>query len=281
MMTTTATTATPRPSFAALAWERGKTEIRVFFREWDSLIFVLLFPTMFLLLFAAIMGKIDVTEGMNVPITVKFSQYFLPGMIASGIVYTGFQNLAISIPVERDQGVLKRLRGTPLPPAAYFAGKILQVIVVSIVQLGLLFVVAKLMGIPLPTEAKTWLTFAWVFLLAISASTVLGLAMSSVPRTGKSASAVVIPGVLILQFISGVYFPFNQIPSWMQEIAGVFPLRWMAEAMRGVFLPDFMRTQEPGQSWHYGQGAIIVAVWLVIGIVLALRTFRWQARKDG
>jgi ABC-2 type transport system permease protein len=270
-----------RPSFTSLAWARGVTEIRVFFREWDSLIFIFLFPTMFLLLFAALMGNQDVTDG-TASIVVNFKQYFLPGMLASGILYTGFQNLAISIPVERDQGVLKRLRGTPLPPAAYFAGKIIQVIVVSIAQLALMLVVAKvLLGIPLPTEARTWITFTWVFLLAISASTVLGLAMSSVPRTGKSASAVIVPVVLVLQFISGVYFPFNQIPSWMQTVSGVFPLRWMAEAMRGVFLPDFMRYQEPGESWHYGTGAIVVGVWLIIGLFLALKTFRWQSRKDG
>ncbi len=270
-----------RPSFASLAWARGVTEIRVFFRERDSLIFIFLFPTIFLLLFAAIMGSQTMTDGVSAPV-VHFSQYFLPGMLASGIVYTGYQNLAISIPVERDQGVLKRLRGTPLPPAAYFAGKVIQVIVVSIAQLALMLVIAKFaLDIPLPTEAKTWVTFAWVFLLGISASTVLGLAMSSVPRTGKSASAVIIPVVLVLQFISGVYFPFNQIPEWMQTVSGVFPLRWMAEAMRGVFLPDFMRNQEPGNSWHYGTGAIIVGVWLVVGLVLALKTFRWSARKDG
>jgi ABC-2 type transport system permease protein len=245
------------------------------------MIFIFLFPTIFLLLFAAIMGNMDVTEGMNAPIVVNFKQYFLPGMLASGIVYTGFQNLATAIPIERDQGVLKRLRGTPLPAAAYFGGKVIQVIFVSITQLALMLVVAKFaLGIPLPTEGRTWLTFAWVFLLAISASTVLGIAMSSVPRTGKSASAIMVPVVLVLQFISGVYFPFSQIPEWMQNIAGFFPLKWMAQAMRGVFLPDFMRSQEPNNSWEFGTGAIVVGIWLVIGLVLALKTFRWQSRDD-
>ncbi|MCJ7832219.1 MAG: ABC transporter permease [Actinobacteria bacterium] len=216
------------------------------------------------------------------PVVITYKQYFLPGMLASGIVYTGFQNLAIAIPVERDQGVLKRLRGTPLPASAYFGGKVIQVIFVSIAQLALMLVVARVaLGIPLPTEGRTWLTFAWVFLLGISASTVLGIAMSSVPRTGKSAGAVIVPQVLILQFISGVYFPFSQIPEWMQNIAGVFPLKWMAQSMRGVFLPDFMRSQEPNDSWEFGTGAIVVGIWLIIGLVLALKTFRWSSRKDG
>lgn len=281
-MTTMTTTVGARPGFWSLTRERAVTEIRIFFRDRDSMIFIFLFPTIFLLLFAAIMGNMDVTEGMNAPMVVNFKQYFLPGMLASGIIYTGFQNLATAIPIERDQGVLKRLRGTPLPAAAYFGGKVIQVIFVSIAQLGLMLVVARVaLGIPLPTEGRTWLTFGWVFLLAISTSTVLGIAMSSIPRTGKSASAIMVPVVLVLQFISGVYFPFSQIPDWMQNIAGFFPLKWMAQAMRGVFLPDFMRSQEPHNSWEFGTGAIVVAIWLVIGLVLALKTFRWQSRSDG
>lgn len=275
-------TAIERPGFWALTRERTAAELRIFFREKDSLIFVFLFPTMFLLLFAALMGSMDVTEGMDAPFVVNFKQYFLPGMVATGIIYTGFQNLAISIPVERDQGVLKRLRGTPLPPAVYFAAKVIQVYAVSVLQLGLLLLVAKLaLGIPLPTEVGDWVTFGWVFLLGAATCTALGIAFSSVPRTGKSAGAVVVPVVLILQFLSGIYFPFSQIPDWVQTFSGFFPLRWMAQAMRSVFLPDFMVEMEPGQTWALGTGAIIMGVWLVVGLVLALTTFRWQARKDG
>jgi ABC-2 type transport system permease protein len=243
---------------------------------------VFFFPTLFLLLFSALMGSIDVTEGMNAPVDVNFTQYFLPGMVATGLIYTGFQNMAIQIPVERDQGVLKRLRGTPLPPAAYFAGKVIQVYVVSIVQLGVLLgVAALLLGVPLPTDAHAWQTFAWVFALGAATCTVLGIAFSAVPRTGKSAGAVVIPVVLILQFLSGIYFPFSQIPSWVQTFSGFFPLRWMAQAMRSVFLPDFMEAQEPGQTWALGTGALVMGAWLIVGLALAFRFFRWQARKDG
>ena len=271
-----------QPSFLSLAWSRGRTEIRIFFREWDSLIFVFFFPTMFLFLFSALMGNMNVTEGANVPFAVNFKQYFLPGMVASGIIYPASQNIATSIPVERDQGVLKRLRGTPLPPAAYFAGKVIQVYAVSVVQLGLLLAVAKLfLGIPLPTAGSAWLTFGWVFLLATATCTVLGMAFSAVPRNGKSAGAVVVPVVLILQFLSGIYFPFSQVPSWVQTFSGIFPLRWMAQAMRSVFLPDFMVAQEPGQTWALGTGALVMGAWLIVGLFLALKTFRWQARKDG
>lgn len=275
-------TTSTRPGFWRLAGARSATELRIFFREWDSLIFVFFFPTLFLLLFSALMGSIDVTEGTNSPVAVNFTQYFLPGMVATGLIYTGFQNMAIQIPVERDQGVLKRLRGTPLPPAAYFAGKVIQVYVVSVVQLGVLLgVAALLLRVPLPTDAHAWGTFAWVFALGAATCTVLGIAFSAVPRTGKSASAVVVPVVLILQFLSGIYFPFSQIPTWVQTFSGIFPLRWMAQAMRSVFLPDFMVAQEPGQTWALGTGALVMGAWLLVGLALAFRFFRWQARKDG
>jgi ABC-2 type transport system permease protein len=271
-----------RPSFLSLAWSRGRTEIQIFFRERDSLIFVFLFPTMFLLLFSALMGNMNVAEGADGVAAVNFKQYFLPGMVASGIIYTAFQNIATSIPVERDQGVLKRLRGTPLPPAAYFAGKVIQVFAVSLVQLALLLAVARVaLGIPLPTEASAWLTFVWVFLLGTATCTALGMAFSAVPRNGKSAAAVVVPVVLVLQFLSGIYFPFSQVPAWVQTFSGLFPLRWMAQAMRSVFLPPTMVAQEPGQTWALGTGALVMGAWLIVGLALAFRFFRWQARKDG
>lgn len=271
-----------RPSLLPLAWSRGRTEIRIFFRERDSLVFVFLFPTMFLLLFSALMGNLNVAEGADGVAAVNFKQYFLPGMVASGIIYTAFQNIATSIPVERDQGVLKRLRGTPLPPAAYFAGKVIQVFAVSVVQLALLLAVARVaLGIPLPTEASAWLTFGWVFLLSIATCTALGMAFSAVPRNGKSAAAVVVPVVLVLQFLSGIYFPFSQVPAWVQTFSGLFPLRWMAQAMRSVFLPPTMVAQEPGQTWALGTGALVMGAWLIVGLALAFRFFRWQARKDG
>jgi ABC-2 type transport system permease protein len=271
-----------RPSFLSLAWSRGRTEIQIFFRERDSLIFVFLFPTMFLLLFSALMGNMNVAEGADGVAAVNFKQYFLPGMVASGIIYTAFQNIATSIPVERDQGVLKRLRGTPLPPAAYFAGKVIQVFAVSLVQLALLLAVARVaLGIPLPTEASAWLTFVWVFLLGTATCTALGMAFSAVPRNGKSAAAVVVPVVLVLQFLSGIYVPFSQVPAWVQTFSGLFPLRWMAQAMRSVFLPPTMVAQEPGQTWALGTGALVMGAWLIVGLALAFRFFRWQARKDG
>ena len=182
---------------------RGNLEIRQFLRQRESVVFTLLFPVLLLLIFGSVF-KNTIAPG------VTFSQYFVAGMIASGLINTGFQQLAIMIPLERDDGTLKRLRGTPMPPTSYFIGKILSVLACMIVQIVLLLIVGALMfGVDLPTDLGRWVTFTWVTLLGITGSTLLGIAFSSVPRSGRGASAMVTPIVLVLQFISGVFFIFN------------------------------------------------------------------------
>jgi ABC-2 type transport system permease protein len=90
---------------------------------------------------------------------------------------------------------------------------------------------------------------------------------------------VIIPIVLVLQFISGVYLAFNLLPTWLQNIASIFPLKWIAQGMRSVFLPDSFQAIEPSGSWQHGATAIVLLIWLVAGIIACRVTFRW-IRKD-
>jgi ABC-2 type transport system permease protein len=203
-------------------------------------------------------------------------------MVASGVMLSSFQSLAIGIAIEREDGTLKRLRGTPMPPTSYFLGKVGQVLITSLIQMAILLIVGALFfGLDLPSDASHWLRFAWVFLLGTTAGTVLGIVYSSIPRSANSASAVVSPVVIVLQFISGVFFVFSSLPGWMQTIGSLFPLKWLAQGMRSVFLPESFATQEPANSWQLPQTALILAVWTVVGLALALRTFRWQRRDAG
>ncbi len=252
---------------------RGNLEIRQFLRQRESVVFTLLFPVLLLLIFGSVF-KDTIAPG------VTFSQYFVAGMIASGLLNTGFQQLAIMIPLERDDGTLKRLRGTPMPPTSYFIGKILAVLASMVVQIILLLLVGALIfGVHLPTDIGHWITFAWVTLLGITGSTLLGIAFSSVPRSGRGASAMVTPIVLVLQFISGVFFIFNQLPSWMQNVASIFPLKWLTQGMRSVFLPESFASQEVAKSWEHGRVALMLTIWIAIGLVLALKTFRWERSR--
>ncbi|MFI2754363.1 ABC transporter permease [Cellulomonas sp. P22] len=279
--TATRTAPGPRlPSALRLGLGRTRIELRTFFRERDAVVFIFAYPVIMLAIFATVFGQ----DGGRVgpPPGIPYAQYFLPGMVATGVMLSSFQSLAITIAVERDEGALKRLRGTPLPAASYFLGKTGQVLTTSLVQVALLLAVAALVfDVPLPADAAHWATFAWVFLLGTAAGSVCGVAFSSVPRTGRSASAVVTPIVLVLQFISGVFFVFNDLPTWMQQVASVFPLKWMAQGMRSVFLPEQAEGFEVSGSWQHGATAAVLGAWLVIGLVVGVRTFRWRRRDDG
>ena len=278
-MTTPSATTRPLPGTLRLGLARTVIELRTFFRERDAVIFIFAYPVIMLAIFATVFADQEITMGPGQ--TLDFATYFLPGMVATGILLTSFQNLAISIAVERDEGALKRLRGTPLPPVSYFLGKIGSVLVSSLVQLALLLGVARFAyGIDLP-DAAGWVTFAWVFALGTASGAACGIAFSSLPRSGKSASAVVTPVVLVLQFVSGVFFTFPQLPVWMQQVAALFPLKWMAQGMRSVFLPDVAAAIEPAGTWEHGRIALVLGLYLVVGLVLAVRTFRWRRRDDG
>jgi ABC-2 type transport system permease protein len=200
-------------------------------------------------------------------------------MIASGVLYTSFQNLAIAIPLEREDGTLKRLQGTPMPKASYFIGKIGTVFVAYTAQVTILVTVGVLFfDITLPSTTLQWFTFLWASVLGLISCTLLGIAFSVVPKTGKGASAVATPIVLVLQFTSGVFFVFSQLPQWMQVFASLFPLKWLAQAMRSVFLPEYAARLEVSGAWNLGMCALMLSIWVVIGLVLSLVFFRWTTR---
>jgi len=258
------------PSTLNLGIRRGNLEIRQFMRQRESVVFTLLFPLILMAIFGSVF-KDTIAPG------VTFSQYFVAGMIASGLVNSGFQQLAIVIPMERDFGSLKRLRGTPMPVASYFIGKSILVLASMIIQVILLLAGGVLFfGLNMPTSAGKWITFTWLILLGTASSTALGIAFSAVPKSGRGASAVVSPVVIVLQFFSGVFFIFTQLPSWMQQVAAIFPLKWLTQGMRSVFLPDTFAASEVAKSWETGRTFIILLVWLVVGLYFSIRTFKWE-----
>jgi ABC-2 type transport system permease protein len=272
-------TARRLPGTLRLGLVRGGVDLLEFVRERDSMIFGFAYPILMLAIFATVFGDDAITAD---GITVSFAQYFLPGMVATGVMLSTYQTLAISIAVERDAGTLKRLRSTPLPATSYFLGKVFLSLVTVLAQTALLLAVAALaFDVPLPDDAGRWATFAWVFVLGTATGAVCGVAYSSVPRSGRSASAVVVTPLLVLQFTSGVFFPVGQIPGWMLDLSSLFPLKWMAQGMRSVFLPDAFAAAEPAGAWQHGTTAAVLAAWLLVALVVGTRTFRWRRHDDG
>jgi ABC-2 type transport system permease protein len=277
-MSTTATPSTPArstsvPGTWAIGRRRVSIEIKQFFRDRNSALWNFAFPVILLVIFASVFG------GQSIAPDITFTQYFVAGMIASGVLYTSFQNLGIAIPLEREDGTLKRLGGTPMPRAAYFLGKVATVFVVYIAQVTLLIAVGVVFyGIRIPQTPQQWFTLVWASVLGLNACTLCGIAFSVVPKTGRGASAVVAPIVLVLQFTSGIFFVFTQLPDWMQTFASFFPLKWLAQAFRSVFLPEAAAVVEATGAWELGMCALVLAIWCVLGLILALVFFRWTPR---
>ena len=282
-MTATTTSSTARASYGLghtlrLGFARIGYEVRGYFRQGDSVFFTFLFPVVLLLIFSVAFS----TQTFGAPgDEISAAAFYLPGMLAAGLLLSGVQNMAIDIAMERSDGTLKRLGGTPLGPVAYFIGKLGMVLITGLLQSALLIAVAAIgFGVALPAEPERWLTFAWVFLLGVTTCAILGIGLSSLPRSGRSATAVVIPIVLVLQFISGVFIQFSALPAWLQTVASIFPLRWLAQGMQSVFLPESFAAMTPTGTWQHGLTLLVTGIWLVAGLVLARVTFRW-IRKDG
>jgi ABC-2 type transport system permease protein len=272
---------TRSPSVARIALSRTVIELKEFSRERDALVFILAFPVLLLVIFSSVFGSGDDFITLPTGQGISAAQYYLTGMVASGVMQSSFQSMAISLAVERDAGTLKLLRGTPMPPLAFFLGKIGQVVTVTVIQLAVLLAVSRLFfGVPRPAGSGHWLRLAWLVGIGAASGTALGVEFSSVLTSGRTAPTVVTPIVVVLQFISGVFFPYNNLPEWMRATASVFPLRWMAQGMRSVFLPPEMVNAEPGRSWHLGLGALVMSAWLVVGLFLAVRTFRWVRERQ-
>ena len=266
------------PSLPRLALSRAAIELTAFFRDSQAALFTFLLPIMLLVVFSAVFT--DVVGGPLGQPGLPFRQYFAAGMIASGIVSASFTTVAITVAIEQHDGTLKRLAGTPLPKGAYFAGKALAATVLSFLASGLMLAVGVLVyGLELPATPSRWAALLWVPVLGIASCCLLGLAYTRVIHTAKGAGPVVMAPYLLLQFISGVFFVFTSLPEWMQQLAALFPLKWVAQGLRYALLPDWVAAREPAESWELGRTAAVLVAWLVAGAVVARLTFRWD-RSD-
>lgn len=263
------------PSTFGIGLSRGGVELRQFFRQRESVVFTFTFPAIILVLLGSIFDG-DYGSGVSV------GQVFAASMVAAGIVSTSFVNLGISVALDREDGTLKRLRGTPVNAASYFLGKVVLVALASLAEAVVLLAVGMIMfDVSLPASAGRWFTFTWVFVLSIASCSLLGIAISALARSAQSAAAVVNLPYIALQFMSGVYITIDALPGWMRDVGALFPIKWAAQGFRSVFLPDSMMVREAAGTWELGKTALVLGGWCVLGLVLCLLTFRWTNKRSG
>jgi ABC-2 type transport system permease protein len=272
---TAAAAARRLPGLVQVSLVRGAIEIKQFARQRENVIFTFSLPIILLLLFGQIFhGEVGHTG-------VSFRQYFIAGIIASGLMSATFVGVGASIAEDRDDGTLIRLAGTPLQPAAYFAGKAILAFVTALLEVAALLAVGvALLGLHLPATPERWLTLAWVLVLGSATCSLLGIAIGVAVRSTRSAFATLNLPYLVLSFISGVYFVFSRLPAGLQHVAAIFPLKWICQGLRSAFLPDRLLAAEPAHSWEHGKIALVLGIWLVASLVVCVRTFRWQRQGD-
>jgi ABC-2 type transport system permease protein len=254
------------PGTLQLGLARGATELREFFRQKESLIFTVSLPAILMLL----LGTVYVTEPAH-------GQMFAASMIGAGIISTSFVGLGMSVVADREDGTLKRLRGTPMPFTSYFIGKIVLVFVSSLVEAVLLLTVAMVrFDVELPNTLGKWATFGWVFVLGVISCSLIGVAVSSIAKSTRSAAGVLNLPYIVLQFLSGVFIMQTALPDSLRTAGSIFPLKWVCQGFRSVFAPDDgYAVMEAAGSWELGRIALVLGAWTIAGLILVSRTFRW------
>ncbi|MFD5031554.1 ABC transporter permease [Streptomyces sp. NPDC058220] len=227
------------------------------------------------LLVAAYVSK-DV-PGTDTPM----SHLVLAGFAAYLVFQIGLINLPQMLVTEREEGVLLRLRATPGGIPAYLVAKCLLVVVVTVGNLALLLVAtALLVDGPLPHGPGGWLTLLWVTTLGLLAVVPLGAAIGAVLPNPREALALIMLPTMGLLVTSGAVFPITSLPVPVQQVASVFPLKWMAQGLRSALLPDAARAAEPAGSWELPTVALVLTAWAVLGFLLAIPLLRRAARRE-
>jgi ABC-2 type transport system permease protein len=252
-----------RPRAAGLLLHQARYDLLGIVRNRQARFFTLILPLLFLVIFVGVFGNHTVG-----PEHVKASTYYVPGLTALAIISGSFVNLVISVTAQRESGVLKRRRATPVPAWVIIGGRVLTAIVVSaVVSVVLLGVGRVAYGVQLP--ASTIPGVAVTIVAGSATFCVLGYALSTAIGSADSAQPTVQAIMLPLYFISGVFIPNPNLPQWLQDAARVFPVQHLASALHHGYDPA---AHGAGFVWS---DLGMLAAWAAVGLAVALRRFAW------
>jgi ABC-2 type transport system permease protein len=234
-----------------------------FWRNPQSAIFTFIFPVVFVAIMGALFGgggKSSYFGGLSA------LQYYVPTIAAMSVLSSCYGQLAIALAARRQAGILKRIRATPLPAWAYFAGLLAHCVLVSVIDIALIVMVGRLYGVPFPSH---WLALMLTLALGAASFCALGVAIASVISNAEAAPAVTQLVLFPLMFISGTYLPIHS--AMLNRVAGWLPVRPFNEALTGPF------AQHAGADWR---DLAVLAAWGMAGAVVAVRRFRWDPRPE-
>jgi ABC-2 type transport system permease protein len=248
-----------------LALHQFRYDQKSFWRNRAAVFFTVALPLLFLFIFEGIFGN-DTLEQLN---NLRTATYYIPAILTLGVISATLQSVAIRLTTDRESGILKRGRGTPLPSWVFFAGRVGNAIVVSMLMLVIVPGIGRLLyDVQIPWDHLP----AVLVTLAIGAASFccLGIALTAVIPSEDAAPAITLFVALPLYFLSGVFIPETEIPDGVLRFASLFPIRHFFEAFFAAWSPDTV-----GSGFEWGHLAV-VAGWGVAGLLLAIRFFRWS-----
>jgi ABC-2 type transport system permease protein len=259
-----------------------------FWRNPASAFFTFAFPLMFLVIFTALLGSGTVDEGtVTVPgvgtlhILLDQAQYFVGAMAAFGVITATYTNIAMSVTFQRDSGILKRVKGTPLPGRDYLLARVVHAMFIATILVVITLAFGRVAySAPLPTGTAL-LEFLLTLVVAGLSFSALGLAITSVVPNADAAPPIVNATILPLLFLSGIFIPLgSDAPRWITTVSGIFPVKHFADAMRDSFLGNVTFKGTTIAVYHFNWSDIaVIAIWGIAGLVLAARFFSWEPRK--
>ncbi|HET7455660.1 MAG TPA: ABC transporter permease [Solirubrobacterales bacterium] len=248
---------------------QARMAILVALRTPRTIIFTIAFPVVLLVLFNSIFTSSSETTTLPSDVKIGAASYFTAGIIAYAAALSTFTTLAVSLTTQRENGQLKRYRGTPMPPWTFIAGQIVRAEAQALAMAAILLAIGGVAyGVPVP--ASTFPAFLLYLLLGTATLCSLGIALSSFTPTPDAASTVAPFSIVILSFISGVWIPVDQLPQWLEAVGKLFPLYHLALGLQTTLAPGTV-----GSGLELGNVAAL-AIWALIGIRIATRRFKWE-----
>jgi ABC-2 type transport system permease protein len=251
----------------ALVGHQFRYDQKAFWRNPASVFFTVMFPVIVFLILAVVFNG----ETVHVRGGVKATTYYVPAIMSLSIISATMQTLAMTLVIAREDGRLKRGRGTPMPPWVFIAGRIGNSIVVAVMMMALLALIGGILyGVSFPWERIPAIALALV--VGAASFCCLGIALTAAIPSQDAAAAIVNALLLPLYFLSGVFIPEDQLPNGVIHFADVFPIRHFFDAFFDAYVPA-------GGSAVSWDNLAVVAAWGLAGLLLAIKYFRWTPRQ--
>jgi ABC-2 type transport system permease protein len=230
-----------------------------FWRNPQSAFFTFVFPVVIIVIFGAVFND---KSANSFYFGLTSLQYYIPTIAALSVLGSCYGQLAVALAARRQNGILKRVRATPLPAWAYFTGLLAHCVLVSLADIALIVGAGRLYGVPFPSQ---WPAIALTLVLGAASFCALGVALASVISNAEAAPAVAQLVLFPLLFLSGTYLPIHS--QLLNQVAGWLPVRPFNQALTGPL------SRHAGTDWRH---LAVLAAWGVIGAIVAIRRFRWN-----